>query len=200
MESIEISGKKRESVGKASSKTLRNAGFVPCVVYGGKDLPLHITVELKQLKKIVYTSDVYKVNLNLEGEKVQVVMQDLQFDPVSDLLLHVDFIKLEEKKPVTLYVPFRTTGNSIGVREGGALRINARKLKVNALPKDLPDSVEVDISPLKIGDRISVSQLTDKKFNILHPGNTVLVDVKTSRNAAKIQETQETEAAPEEKQ
>ncbi|UOB16160.1 50S ribosomal protein L25/general stress protein Ctc [Abyssalbus ytuae] len=181
MKSITIKGSQRESVGKVSTKALRNAEKVPCVLYGG-DKPLHFSADELAFKELVYTPNAHTVLIELEnGEKYDAVMQDIQFHPVSDKILHIDFYQLFEDKPVTMEIPVRLVGNSPGVRAGGRLLFRKRKLSIKALPTKLPDFLDVDISKLKIGGNIAVASLLSEDYTILHPDNTVVVQVKTSR-------------------
>ena len=178
-------------MGKKSSKALRNAGMVPCVVYGG-DEPLHFSAEELSFKDLVYTPNAHTVVIELEnGNKVKAVMQDIQFHPVTDRILHVDFYQLFDDKPVTMKIPVRLLGNSPGVRNGGRLLFRKRKLVIRALPDNLPDFFNVDISKLKIGDLISVEGLKSDDFTILHPDSTVVVQVKTARTAITVEEEDE---------
>jgi len=191
MKSITIKGSERESVGKKSSKALRNAGKVPCVVYGG-DKPLHFSADELSFKNLVYTPNAHTVVIELEdGKKVKAVMQDIQFHPVTDRILHMDFYQLFEDKPVTMKIPVRLQGNSPGVRNGGRLLFRKRKLVIRALPDNLPDFFNVDISKLKIGDLISVEGLKSDDFTILHPDSTVVVQVKTARTAIVVEDEDE---------
>jgi large subunit ribosomal protein L25 len=191
MKSITIKGSERESVGKKSSKALRNAGKIPCVVYGG-DKPLHFSADELSFKDLVYTPNAHTVVVDLEnGTKVKAVMQDIQFHPVTDRILHVDFYQLFDDKPVTMKIPVRLQGNSPGVRNGGRLLFRKRKLVIRALPDNLPDFFNVDISKLKIGDLISVEGLKSDDFTILHPDSTVVVQVKTARAAIVVEEEDE---------
>ena len=183
MKSITIKGSQRESVGKKSTKALRNAGKVPCVVYGG-ETPLHFSADELSFKNLVYTPNAHTVVIELDnGDKVSAVMQDIQFHPVTDSILHVDFYQLFDDKPVTMKIPVRLEGNSPGVRNGGRLLFRKRKLVIRALPANLPDFFNVDISKLKIGDNISVESLKSDDFTILHPDSTVVIQVKTARTA-----------------
>ncbi len=183
MKSITIKGSQRESVGKSSTKALRNAGKVPCVLYGG-DKPLHFSADELAFSKLVYTPDVHTVVIDLEnGDKVNAVLQDIQFHPVTDKILHVDFYQLFEDKAVTMEIPVKTKGVSRGVLNGGKLRVPYRKLRIKALPADLPDFIEVDISKLKIGHKVTVSDIMNDKFTILHPENLVVVQVRRARLA-----------------
>lgn len=183
MKSILINGSLRESVGKVATKSLRNAEKVPCVIYGG-DKPIHFSAEEKSFKNLVYTPDVHTVEISLEnGEKIHAILQDIQFHPVTDRILHIDFYRLYEDKEVTLEIPVKTVGNSRGVRNGGVLRVPNRKLKVKALPANLPDYIEVDITELRIGNKLYITKLANEKYKFMHPDNTVVAQVRTSRNA-----------------
>ena len=185
MKSITINGSKRESVGKKATKALRNAGQVPCVLYGGEQ-PLHFSAEELSFKHLVYTPDVHTVEIKLEGgETVNAVLQDIQVHPVSDKILHIDFYQLFEDKDVTIDVPVQVTGTSPGVLGGGNLILNTRKLKVKALPKHLPDYVEANISELEMGNKLYITKLKSDNFKLLHPDNTVVAQVKSSRAAMK---------------
>lgn len=191
MKSITIKGSERESVGKKATKALRNAGKVPCVIYGGEK-PLHFSAEELSFKDLVYTPNAHTVVVELEGsKKYDAVMQDIQFHPVTDSILHVDFYQLFKDKEVTMDIPVRLLGNSPGVRNGGRLLFRKRKLSIKALPDNLPDFFDIDISKLKIGGNISVSTLLKDEFTILHPENTVVVQVKAARNAVLTDEEDE---------
>jgi large subunit ribosomal protein L25 len=197
MQSITIKGSERESVGKKSTKALRNAGKVPCVIYGG-DQPVHFEADEFAFKNLVYTPNAYTAVIDL-GEKgtVKAVMQDIQFHPVTDAILHVDFYQLFEDKPVTMRIPVRLEGNSPGVRNGGRLLFRRRKLTIKALPDNLPDFFNVDISKLKIGGNITVAELMNEKFTILHPESNVVVQVKASRTSVDTADEDEDEEGEE---
>ena len=193
MKSITIKGSERESVGKKATKALRNAGKVPCVVYGG-DKPLHFSADELAFKNLVYTPNAHTVVVDLDnGEKIDAVMQDIQFHPVTDKILHVDFYQLFKDKEVTMDIPVRLVGNSPGVRNGGRLLFRKRKLAIKALPDKLPDFFDIDISKLRIGGIISVSSLLNDDFAILHPDSTVVVQVKTARAAIVVDDAEEEE-------
>ena len=197
MKSITIKGSKRESVGKVATKALRNAGMVPCVIYGGKT-PIHFSAEEKAFKNLVYTPNVYTASIDVDGEKVPAILQDIQFHPVTDKILHVDFYQLFDDKEVTMNIPVKLVGTSPGVLNGGSLRFTNRKLKVKALPANLPDFINADISGLKIGNKLFVTSLANDAYTLMHPDNTVVVQVRTSRNAvAEVEEEETAEAAPE---
>ena len=183
MKSITINGSQRESVGKKATKALRNAGQVPCVLYGG-DNPVHFSAEEIAFSKLVYTPNAHTVVIALDnGETYNAVLQDIQFHPVSDRILHIDFYQLYEDKAIAMNIPVILNGNSKGVKNGGVLRRNNRKLRIKALPADLPDFIEIDITPLKIGDKVYVGDLEQDKYNILHTDNTVVCQIKTARKA-----------------
>jgi large subunit ribosomal protein L25 len=197
MKSITIKGSKRESVGKVATKALRNAEKVPCVLYGG-DKVIHFSTEEKSFKDLVYTPNVYTATIDVDGHKYPAIMQDLQLHPVTDHILHVDFYQLFDDKMVILNIPVRLEGTSPGVLNGGSFRFPMRKLAVKAFPKDLPDFITADISKLKIGSKLYVTQLGGENYTILHPDNTVVVQVRTSRKATAEVEGEEEENAVEE--
>jgi len=184
MKSITIQGTKRESVGKKSTKALRDAELVPCVVYGGGE-PLNFSAEEKAFKGLVYTPEAHTVSIEVDGQVIPAVLQDIQFHPLTDKIIHADFYRLSDDKPVIMEVPVRITGRSKGVVAGGVLRQTFRKLKVKAIPANLPDEIVVDITSLKIGNKFYVESLKNDKYSFMHPDNAVVVAVKMSRNASK---------------
>ncbi len=181
MKSITINGSKRESVGKKSTKALRNAGQVPCVLYGG-DQAVHFSANELAFSKLVYTPNAHTVVIALDGgETFEAVLQDIQFHPVTDKILHIDFYQLFKDKEIAMDIPVAYSGNSKGVLNGGNLRKNRRKLRVKAIPANLPDTIEVDITPLKIGSKLYLSELSTDAYRFLHSDNTVVCQVKRSR-------------------
>ncbi len=181
MKSITINGSQRESVGKKDTKALRNAGQVPCVLYGG-DKPVHFSAPELAFSKLVYTPNAHTVVIALEnGTSFNAIMQDIQFHPVTDRILHIDFYQLYEDKEITMEIPVHIIGTSRGVLNGGVLRKNYRKLKIKALPANLPDFVEADITPLKIGSKLYITALENPNYKFLHPDNTVICQVRRSR-------------------
>jgi len=190
MKSITIKGQVREIVGKKSTKALRNAEQVPCVVYGGEKA-VHFSAPAKSFKNLVYTADALTATIEFEGqEPIMVILQDIQFHPVTDKILHIDFYQLHEDKEVVMDIPTHLIGNSIGVLNGGSLSHNLRKVKVKAIPANLPDSIEADISALKIGMKLTVGELAKGNFTFMHNDNVVLAQVKMSRNATKDDEAE----------
>jgi large subunit ribosomal protein L25 len=184
MKSITIKGQERESVGKKATKALRDAGMVPCVIYGGEQ-PVHFAAEEKAFKGLVYTPNAHTVVVDLNGKTSNVILLDIQFHPVSDKILHIDFFQLNDSKEIIMEVPVKITGTSPGVLLGGDLRLNQRRLKVKALPKNLPDFVEANISELQMGNKLYVTKLVTNNFKLMHPDNTVVCQVKISRAAMK---------------
>ena len=184
MKSITIQGTKRESVGKKSTKALRDAELVPCVVYGGAET-LNFSAEERAFKGLVYTPEAHTVSIEVDGKTIPAVLQDIQFHPITDKILHADFYQLADDKPVVMEVPVRITGRAKGVVSGGAMRQTYRKLKIKALPANLPDEIVVDVTPLKIGNKLYVGDIKTSNFTFMHPDNAVVVAVKMSRTAMK---------------
>jgi large subunit ribosomal protein L25 len=184
MKSITIKGSQRESVGKVSTKALRNAGMVPCVLYGGNQA-VHFGADEKAFKNLVYTPNAHTVVIELGDKSYNAILQDIQVHPVSDKILHIDFFELFDNKEITMEVPIRIVGVSPGVLLGGVLRLNARKLKVKALPKNLPDFIDADISSLEMGNKLYVTKLASDNYKLMHPDNTVVAQVRISRAAMK---------------
>ena len=184
MKSITITGTKRENVGKKATKALRDAELVPCVVYGGAET-LNFSATEKSFKGLVYTPEAHTVSIEVDGKTIPAVLQDIQFHPLTDKILHADFYQLSDDKPVVMEVPVRLTGRAKGVVSGGAMRQSFRKLKVKALPGNLPDEIVVDVTPLKIGNKLYVGDVKTNNFTFMHPDNAVVVAVKMSRTAMK---------------
>jgi large subunit ribosomal protein L25 len=191
MKSITIKGSKRESVGKVSTKALRNAEKVPCVLYGGGNA-IHFSADELSFSKLVYTTKALSVVIELEGdEKYNAILQDIQFHPVSDKILHIDFYQLFDDKEVTMDIPVEFVGQAPGVKlSGGVLSKNRRKLRVRALPANLPDNIIADISNLEIGTKLYVTEVADEKFTLLHPDNAVVCQVRNSRVSLQIEEVE----------
>ena len=189
MKSITINGSKRESVGKKSTKALRNAEMVPCVLYGEKE-PMHFAAKELDFSKLVYTPNAHTVVIKTEDGEFNAVLQDIQFHPVSDRILHVDFYELNDAKEISMNIPVVVEGAAPGVlNSGGTLILNKRKLRVRALPKNLPDFITADISGLELGNKLYTSELPAEGFSFLHPDNTVVCQVKTSRASIKNAQT-----------
>ncbi|MBF9252380.1 50S ribosomal protein L25/general stress protein Ctc [Pontibacter sp. 172403-2] len=166
MKTLEIIGFKRANLGKQQSKELRNESFVPGVLYGAGH-QVHFYAPAILFRDLIYSPEVYEVDLNVEGTHYRAVLQDAQFHPVNEMLLHVDFLELQEGKEVKLDIPVKMVGNSPGVIAGGKLVTKLRKLKVKALPANLPDYVEVNISDLELGKSIKVGKIKPGNYEIL---------------------------------
>jgi large subunit ribosomal protein L25 len=183
MKSIAIECTPRDITGRTNAKKLRKDEAVPCVLYGGEST-VHFSAPARSFKNLVYTPSVYTVDLNIGGSQRKAIMKDIQFHPVSDAIMHIDFLELDSNKPVIIDIPVQTEGSAIGVRQGGKLHIKVRTLKVSALPADLPDSITVNIENLNIGKAIKVSNIQLKGAVILDKPNTVVCQVKVTREVA----------------
>lgn len=192
MKSITINGSTRKVLGKKSTKELRKQEMVPCVLYGEGE-PVHFSAKELDFSKLVYTPNAHTVKIVLEKKELDAILQDIQFHPLSDKILHVDFYQLSENKEVSMEIPVKIEGSAPGVLiSGGVLILNQRKLKVKALPTNLPDFITADISKLELGDKLYSSELKNEKYEFLHPDNTVVCQVKVAR--ASLKEIEETEA------
>ena len=180
MKSFAISGSRRENVGKRDAKELRYEGKVPAVLYGG-DNQIHFAVSAADLKGLVYTPDVHFVDIDVEGTKAQAVLQDIQFHPLTELILHVDFLRINESKPFVMEIPVKLTGTSPGVKMGGKLIQKLRKLRVKAFAKDMPQYVEVGIEVLELGKSVRVGDLSFDKFQVINNADDTIVSVVMSR-------------------
>lgn len=182
MKTVQLSGSLRASVGKKATKALRNEGQVPCVLYGTGE-QTHFSVRSVDVEKLIFTPNVYQIELNIDGTKKLAILQDKQMDPIKDNPLHVDFLELVAGKPVKMGVPIRFVGRSKGVLNGGNLVTIFRRLNIEGLPKDIPDEAEIDISPLKIGDAIRIRDIKIDGVRTLEAPGAVIVSVKNARGA-----------------
>jgi large subunit ribosomal protein L25 len=180
MKTIAISGSPRENVGKRDAKELRYAGKVPAVLYGGKE-QFHFAIDAPALKDLVYTAEVNFVELHVDGKKTQAILKDIQFHPLTEKIVHIDFLQLFDDKAVTIEIPVKLTGTSPGVKEGGKLVQKLRKLRVNALPKDMPQFVEVSLDLLDVGKSTRVRDLKTKGYTITNVAEDTIVSVVMSR-------------------
>lgn len=187
MKTIEIKGSFRTELGKKSSKLLRKAGNVPCVIYG-KEKNIHFHAHENSFKNLVYTPEAHMVKLSIEDKEFKAVLKDMQFHPVSDKILHADFIEIFDNKPVVINIPIKVTGDSAGVIAGGKLSIKKRTLKVKALANDLPESLPIDITELKIHEGIKVGELSYDKLELLDAKKSMVLTIATSRVAQKTEE------------
>lgn len=184
MKSVEIQGNERTNFGSKYAQLERKAGNVPCVIYGG-EAPIHFSAPTLAFKGLVYTAEAKTAKVTVGGSTVEAVIQDLQFHPVTDQLMHIDFIQLVEGKAVTVDIPVVLEGQSRGVLNGGKLKMILRKLSVRSVPGKFPENVTLDISPLRIGDSIRVSDVNADGFEILNADTAVIVTVKNARGAVK---------------
>ena len=187
MKTLAISVKQRENVGKTSTRALRNQGKVPCVLYGGeKQVAFH--AHENDFRKLVYTPDVFIVELDIEGSKVKAIMQDIQFHPVTDKILHIDFLEITDDKAITVSIPVILNGLAIGVRDGGNLMFRRRKIITRGLTANLPNAIEINIEDVKIGQFIYIKDLNVEGCEFLAPDSSVVVGVKMSRGAVETDE------------
>lgn len=192
MKSVAINGTVRTTLGTKFAKQLRREGQVPCVVYGG-DQPVHFSAPALSFRDLVYTAEVRRADVELDGKQIQAFVQEIQFHPVTDQVMHIDFIQLVEGKPVTVVAPVKLKGSARGVRNGGRLKNAIRRLKVQGLPEDLPASIEIDITELRIGESVRVADIRTGKFEILSSENAVITSIKTARNIIEDEELAEEE-------
>jgi len=194
MRVLEIKGIIRKETGKNNTKRLRKEGQVPCVLYGGEK-NVHFTAAENSFKDLVYTHHVHFINLNLDGNKYKAILRDIQFHPVTDRIQHIDFIQVFDDVPTVVDIPIELTGNSIGLKNGGKLRQRRRHLKVKGLIKDMPDTLDIDMTDIDIGQYINISDLSYDNLEILTPGRVMVVGVVSSRVAARSFIEAEEEAA-----
>lgn len=187
MKEIEISGKKRVDLGKKASKLLRKEGLVPCNIYGdkkdenGNSVAFSFAVPMTELRKVVYTPHVYVVIIDIDGEKHKAVMKELQFHPVTDALLHVDFYEVTEEKPITIGIPVKLNGLAQGVRDGGRISLSIRKIEVKAPYHAIPERLDIDVTNLMLGKSIKVGELAFEGLELVTPAEVVVCSVKTTR-------------------
>ena len=192
MKKIAISVEKRSELGKKTTRDLRKINHVPCVMYGGEEV-LHFHAHENDFRHMVYTPNAYVVELNLDGKQHKAVMKDLQFHPVNDKLIHVDFVEVFEDRPVTMEIPIKLTGAAIGLKDGGKPRQRRRVLKVRGLLQHLPDALEIDITNVAIGDVIKIGDLSFENLDILDPSRSMIYSIVSSRVSAKGMELGEDE-------
>jgi large subunit ribosomal protein L25 len=182
MKTIEIKGSVRQSIGKKSTKELRKNGMVPCVLYGGEEV-IHFQADEAEFRKIIYTPNVYLLDIDIDGTVYKGIKQDVQFHPVAEQILHIDFLKISEDKPIKIDIPVRTEGYAKGIKEGGQLKLNLRSLKVKALAKDLPDEIVVDVTELTLGQSTRVSDVSIEGLEMLNTLSVPVASVAITRAA-----------------
>jgi large subunit ribosomal protein L25 len=195
MKSVSISGSPRANVGKKDAKASRRSGLIPCVIYGGKE-QIHFVADEKEFKKLVYTPEVFKAEIKVGDNQYSAIMQEIQLHPISDKILHIDFRELVPGKYVTIELPVKLTGTSPGVRDGGLLKQNFRKLKVSAQPENFLENITVDISGLKVGQGIKIADLDYPGVKFLDILTSEVVGVKHKRGVVEEDKGAAAAAAP----
>ncbi|MBQ6193841.1 MAG: 50S ribosomal protein L25/general stress protein Ctc [Prevotella sp.] len=186
MKEFALNGQKRETVGKKASRLLRKEGLVPCNIYGehkedGKPAAHAFAIPMAELRKVIYTPHIYMMNLNIDGVHHKAVIKELQFHPVKDTVLHVDFYEVNEEKPLTIGIPVKLNGLAQGVRDGGKLNLSIRKLNVTAPYKQIPEVLNIDVTGLELGKSIKVRDLSFEGLELATPADVVVCSVKATR-------------------
>ena len=197
MKEINVTGQKRTDLGKKASKLLRKEGMVPCNLYGeakkdGKPVALSFASPMSELRKIVYTPHIYVINLIIDGESHTAIMKELQFDPVTDAVIHIDFLEVNDQKPITIGIPVKLVGLAQGVRDGGRMNLSIRKINVTAPYQQIPEHLDIDVTALKIGKSIKVGELSFEGLDIATSKEVVVCSIKMTR-AAQLAAQQTTE-------
>lgn len=189
MKEINVSGKKRTDLGKKASKALRKEGMIPCNIYGekkdenGNPIALSFVSPMSELRKIVYTPHIYVVNINIDGESHTAILKELQFHPVTDALLHVDFFEVNDQKPITIGIPVKLNGLAQGVRDGGRMNLSIRKINIKASYQQIPEHLDIDVTSLKLGKSIKVGMLNFEGLEIVTGKDVVVCSIKSTRQA-----------------
>ena len=188
MQEINVTGQKRTDLGKKASKTLRKEGLVPCNLYGqatadGKPVAMSFACPMTELRKVVYTPHIYVINLVIDGESHTAIMKELQFHPVTDALLHVDFLEVNDQKPITIGIPVKLVGLAQGVRDGGRMNLSIRKINVTAPYQQIPEHLDVDVTALKIGKSIKVGELSYEGLELTTGKDVIVCSIKMTRAA-----------------
>ena len=189
MKEINVAGQKRTALGKKASKQLRKEGLVPCNLYGeatqdGKPVALAFAIPMANLRKVVYTPHVYVIALDIDGERHTAILKELQFDPVTDAVIHVDFLEVNDTKPITIGIPVKLVGLAQGVRDGGRKNLSIRKINVTAPYQQIPEHLDVDVTALKIGKSIKVGELSYEGLEIATSKEVIVCSIKMTRQAA----------------
>lgn len=201
MKEIDVNGKKRTDLGKKASKLLRKEGLIPCNIYGekkgenGQPVALAFAAPMTELRKIVYTPHIYVVNLLIDGESHKAILKELQFHPVTDALLHVDFYEVNDEKPITIGIPVKLNGLAQGVRDGGRINLSIRKINVTAPYQVIPEHLDIDVTNLRLGKSIKVGELSFEGLQIATSPEVVVCSVKTTRASKSAAAAAEAESA-----
>ncbi len=183
MKTLALSGSKRTEIGKKATKALRVNEQIPCVLYNNEGENVHFVVTKDSVRSLIYTPEVYIVELNVDGDKVMAIKKDIQYHPVTDEILHIDFLPVTEKKPVVMEIPVKVFGLPKGVKQGGRLIVEMRYLKARAIYTNLPDTLDIDVTALELGNTIQVKALSFDNIEILNSLNAVVASVKLTRAA-----------------
>ena len=188
MKEINVTGQKRTDLGKKASKTLRKEGLVPCNIYGlaeqdGKPTAMAFAVPMTELRKIIYTPHIYVINLVIDGESHTAILKDIQFHPVTDAVLHVDFLEVNDQKPITVGIPVKLNGLAQGVRDGGRMNLSIRKIEVKAPYQQIPEHLDIDVTALQIGKSIKIGQLSFEGLEIVTGKEVIVCSIKMTRAA-----------------
>ena len=182
MKSLTIKGEVRKSLGKKDAHKLRAVEKAPAVLYGGEN-PVHFSVDFSELRHMIYTPNVYLIELDIDGTVYKAILQDIQWHPVEEMVMHVDFLQISEDSPIKIEVPIKVSGHAKGIRAGGKLSTNLRRLKVKALANDVPDTINIDVTKLGLGQSIKVADLKVDNVEFLDPKSNVVVSVSITRAA-----------------
>ncbi|WP_276909741.1 50S ribosomal protein L25/general stress protein Ctc [Hallella colorans] len=193
MKEISITGQKREALGKKASKAIRKQGMIPCNLYGenkqdGKPVALAFASPFSELRKIIYTPHIYVIKIDIDGTSHTAVMKEIQFHPVTDAPLHVDFYEVNDQQPITIGIPVKLTGLAQGVRDGGRMNLSIRKVAVTAPYQQIPEHLDIDVTALKIGKSIKVGDLSFEGLELATSKDVVVCSIKMTRNAAQTEE------------
>ena len=196
MKQIQISGKKRETTGKKASKELRKEGMIPCNLYGeakadGKPVAFSFVAPMSELRKLIYTPHIYLVELNIDGVNHAAIMKEIQFHPTTDAVLHIDFYEVNESKPIVMGVPVKHIGLAQGVRDGGRMNKSIRKINVRAPYAQIPETLDIDVTKLRIGRSIKVGDLSFQGLELITSKDVVVCSIKNTRNAVASSESEE---------
>ena len=188
MKEINVTGQKRTDLGKKAAKTLRKEGLSPCNIYGlaeqdGKPTAMAFAVPMTELRKIIYTPHIYVINLVIDGESHTAILKDIQFHPVTDAVLHVDFLEVNDQKPITIGIPVKLTGLAQGVRDGGRMNLSIRKIEVKAPYQQIPEHLDIDVTALQIGKSIKIGQLSFEGLEIVTGKEVIVCSIKMTRAA-----------------
>ena len=196
MKEIKVTGQKRTDLGKKASKQLRKEGLIPCNLYGeaqqdGKPVAFSFTAPMSELRKLVYTPHIYVVELIIDGERRTAVLKELQFPPVTDALLHVDFYEVNDQKPIVMGVLVKLVGLAQGVRDGGRMNKSIRKINVRAPYTQIPETLEIDVTELRVGKSIKVADLSFEGLELVTPKEVVVCSIKATRNSIQAAQSEE---------